>query len=95
MSKPMQDRLALSQARIEGMADGLRQVAALPDPVGGADEMIKRPNGLLIAKRRVPLGVIGIIYEARPNVTTDAIGLCIKAGNAVILRGDRRPSAPI
>ena len=87
MSKPMQDRLALSQARIEGMADGLRQVAALPDPVGGADEMIKRPNGLLIAKRRVPLGVIGIIYEARPNVTTDAIGLCIKAGNAVILRG--------
>ena len=85
--KAMLDRLALNRARIKGMADGLRDVAKLPDPIGGADEMVKRPNGLLIAKRRVPLGVIAIIYEARPNVTTDAIGLCIKSGNAVILRG--------
>jgi len=87
MSKSMLDRLALTPARISGMAEGLRDVVKLPDPVGGADEMVKRPNGLLIAKRRVPLGVIGIIYEARPNVTTDAIGLCIKSGNAVLLRG--------
>ena len=81
------DRLSLSVDRIAGMASGLRKVAALPDPVGGADVVMKRPNGLSIEKRRVPLGVIGIIYEARPNVTADAIGLCMKSSNACILRG--------
>ncbi|GHV44962.1 gamma-glutamyl phosphate reductase [Clostridia bacterium] len=83
----MLDRLALSEARIAGMAEGIRQVAALPDPIGAVDGMVKRPNGLLIGKVRVPLGVIGIIYESRPNVTADAAALCVKAGNAVILRG--------
>lgn len=83
----MLDRLRLNTARIEGMAQGLRKVAALPDPIGSEDFVAKRPNGLAIGKRRVPLGVIGIIYEARPNVTSDAIGLCVKAGNAVVLRG--------
>lgn len=81
------DRLALSPARISGMAGGLRKVASLPDPVGGADAVFRRPNGLSIEKRRVPLGVIGIIYEARPNVTADAIGLCLKSSNACLLRG--------
>lgn len=81
------DRLTLNETRIEAMAQGLRKVAALPDPVGSADGVIKRPNGLSIEKRRVPLGVIGIIFEARPNVTADAIGLCIKSGNACVLRG--------
>lgn len=83
----MIDRLELNEARIQGMAAGLRKVADLPDPVGGADAVYKRPNGLHIEKRRVPLGVVGIIYEARPNVTADAIGLCIKSGNACLLRG--------
>ena len=83
----MLDRLKLTTARIAGMANGLRKVAALPDPIGKEDFVVKRPNGLSIGKRRVPLGVIGIIYEARPNVTSDAAGLCIKAGNAVLLRG--------
>ena len=69
------------------MAEGLRQVAALPDPVGEILDTFTRPNGLVISKRRVPLGVIGIIYESRPNVTADAFGLCFKAGNAVILKG--------
>jgi len=87
MSRAMLDRLVLNRKRISDMADGLREVAKLPDPVGGADQMVRRPNGLLIAKRRVPLGVIAMIYEARPNVTVDAAGLCIKSGNAVILRG--------
>lgn len=81
------DRLALSPARIAGMANGLRKVAALPDPVGGADTVIRRPNGLSIEKRRVPIGVVGIIYEARPNVTADAAGLCLKSANACLLRG--------
>ncbi|MEX1308198.1 MAG: glutamate-5-semialdehyde dehydrogenase [Eubacteriales bacterium] len=81
------DRLALSEARIKGMADGLRQVAALDDPIGEGLGTVKRPNGLEITKKRVPLGVVGIIYEARPNVTADAMGLCIKTGNAVVLRG--------
>ena len=81
------DRLALNESRIIGMAEGLRKVASLPDPVGGADSVVKRPNGLSIEKRRVPLGVIGIIYEARPNVTADAIGLCLKSSNACVLRG--------
>lgn len=81
------DRLTLDQKRIEGMANGLRKVALLPDPIGKSDFVIVRPNGLRIEKRRVPLGVIGIIYEARPNVTADAIALCIKSGNACVLRG--------
>ena len=83
----MLDRLALNEARIEGMANCLRQVAALEDPVGEVLGMWTRPNGLQIGKKRVPMGVIGIIYEARPNVTSDAAGLCFKSGNAVILRG--------
>ncbi|MGR9541932.1 glutamate-5-semialdehyde dehydrogenase [Priestia megaterium] len=86
-SKAMLDRLSLNEKRIHGMADGLRQVAALADPVGEVLSMTKRPNGLQIGQQRVPIGVIGIIYEARPNVTCDAAGLCLKAGNAVILRG--------
>ncbi|MED3937011.1 glutamate-5-semialdehyde dehydrogenase [Priestia megaterium] len=86
-SKAMLDRLSLNEERIHGMADGLRQVAALADPVGEVLSMAKRPNGLQIGQQRVPIGVIGIIYEARPNVTCDATGLCLKAGNAVILRG--------
>lgn len=83
----MLDRLALTHERIEGIAEGLRQIAELPDPVGDVLETIDRPNGLHIIKRRVPLGVIGIVYEARPNVTVDAMGLCLKTGNAVVLRG--------
>ena len=83
----MLDRLSLDEKRILGMANGLKQVAALPDPIGEVTSMYTRPNGLQIGQKRVPLGVIGIIYEARPNVTSDAAGLCFKAGNAVILRG--------
>ena len=86
-SESMLDRLTLNEDRIEGMANGLIQVANLPDPVGEVLGMWTRPNGLQIGQKRVPLGVIGIIYEARPNVTSDAAGLCFKAGNAVILRG--------
>ncbi len=81
------DRLQLNSARIAAMAQGLEQVVALPDPVGELLESFERPNGLRIEKRRVPLGVIGIIYESRPNVTADAFALCFKAGNAVILKG--------
>ncbi|HEX6499646.1 MAG TPA: glutamate-5-semialdehyde dehydrogenase [Micromonosporaceae bacterium] len=81
------DRLALSKSRIEGMADGLRQTAALPDPVGEVVRGSTLPNGLELRQIRVPFGVVGIIYEARPNVTADAAGLCVKAGNAVLLRG--------
>ena len=81
------DRLALDVARIDSIAEGLQQIAVLPDPVGDTLETIERPNGLSIQKLRVPLGVIGIIYEARPNVTVDAAGLCLKTGNAVVLRG--------
>ena len=81
------DRLALSEKRISDMAEGLRQIAALDDPVGEVLYMKTRPNGLRIGKKRVPLGVAGIIYESRPNVTADAFGLCFKTGNAVILRG--------
>ncbi len=89
MSQSLLDRLALSEARISGMADGVRQVAALRDPIGTIIEGGVRPNGLRVEKIRVPLGVIGIIYEARPNVTADAAALCLKAGNAVILRGGK------
>jgi glutamate-5-semialdehyde dehydrogenase len=83
------DRLQLTEKRIADMAAGVREVAALPDPIGQVVKMSKRPNGLIIGKKRVPLGVIGIIYEARPNVTVDAAALCLKAGNAVILRGGK------
>jgi len=83
------DRLALDPKRIAAMADGLRQVASLPDPVGEVVKMWRRPNGLQIGRMRVPIGVIGIIYESRPPVTADAAGLCLKAGNAVILRGGK------
>lgn len=88
-AKTMLDRLALDKNRIEGMANGLRQVASLPDPVGEVISMWTRPNGLQIGQKRVAMGVIGIIYEARPNVTSDAAGLCFKAGSAVILRGGK------
>lgn len=81
------DRLRLDEARVAAMADGLDLVAGLPDPVGEVVREIRRPNGLLITQRRVPFGVVGIIYEGRPNVTTDAAGLCLKSGNAVLLRG--------
>jgi glutamate-5-semialdehyde dehydrogenase len=87
ISRAMLERLTLKQDTIEQMARGLREVAALPDPVGKVTSMWRRPNGLLVGKMRIPLGVIGIIYESRPNVTVDAAALCLKAGNAVILRG--------
>ena len=87
MPEGLVDRLMLTEARIEGMAEGLRQVASLEDPIGEVIGMKKRPNGLLIGQKRVPLGVIGIIYEARPNVTADAFALCFKTGNVVILKG--------
>ncbi|MEC0243226.1 glutamate-5-semialdehyde dehydrogenase [Paenibacillus dokdonensis] len=86
-SPSLLDRLALNPQRIEAIAEGLEQIIMLPDPVGDVLDSFERPNGLQITKVRVPLGVIGIIYEARPNVTVDAAGLCLKAGNAVVLRG--------
>ena len=85
----MIDRLTLSAKGIEAMAVGLEQVAALPDPVGEMGELKRRPSGITVGKMRVPLGVIGIIYEARPNVTADAAALCLKSGNAAILRGGK------
>lgn len=81
------DRLTLNHDRLVGMADGLRQIAELDDPIGEVLSMKKRPNGLMIGKKRVPIGVIGIIFEARPNVTSDAFGLCFKSGNCAILKG--------
>lgn len=87
MPEGLLDRLALNHDRILGMADGLREIAKLDDPIGEVLFMKKRPNGLIIGKRRVPIGVIGIIYEARPNVTADAFGLCFKSGNCAILKG--------
>jgi glutamate-5-semialdehyde dehydrogenase len=87
LSAAMIDRLTISDGTIRSMADGLREVAGLADPVGSADETIVRPNGLEVSRVRIPLGVIGIIYESRPNVTIDAAGLCLKSGNAAILRG--------
>ncbi len=87
MSPALMDRLKLTDERIEGIAEGVRQVAALEDPVGEVLSMKKRPNGLLVGQVRVPMGVIGIIYESRPNVTIDTFALCFKAGNAVVLRG--------
>ena len=81
------DRLELTDARIDAMAEGLRQVASLPDPIGAITDLAYRPSGIQVGKMRVPLGVIGIIYESRPNVTADAAALCLKSGNACILRG--------
>lgn len=89
MSKAMLDRLRLTKERIEAMAEGVREVAELPDPVGEVKRMWKRPNGITIGEKRVPLGVIAIIYEARPNVTADAAALCLKTSNSVILRGGK------
>lgn len=93
MKQGLLDRLMLNKSRINAMADGLRQIAALPDPIGQMISQTVRPNGLKIGCVRVPIGVIGIIYEARPNVTADAAGLCIKSGNAVILRGGKEAIA--
>lgn len=87
LSKAMIDRLTLNPERIKGMADGLREVAALPDPVGEVLRMWRRPNGMEVGRMRVPIGLIGIIYESRPNVTADTAALCLKSGNGVILRG--------
>lgn len=87
LSKALLDRLTLNEKRVEEMAQGLREVAALPDPVGEVTRMWLRPNGMTVGRMRVPIGVIGIIYEARPNVTADATALCLKTGNAVLLRG--------
>ena len=89
MRPALLDRLTLTAARIAGIVEGVRQIIALPDPIGRVDKMETRPNGLIIGRRRVPLGVIAIIYEARPNVTVDAAALCLKSGNACILRGGR------
>ena len=89
MKESLLDRLALDEARIAGIAEGVRQVRALPDPIGQVVKTTLRPNGLKLEQRRTPLGVIGIIYEARPNVTVDAAALCLKAGNACILRGGK------
>ncbi len=87
MKASLIDRLRLTEARIEAMAEGLEQIVALEDPVGEVISMKNRPNGLVVGEKRVPLGVVGIIYESRPNVTADAFGLCFKTGNSVILRG--------
>jgi glutamate-5-semialdehyde dehydrogenase len=87
LSKAMIDRLTLNADRIKAMADGLREVAALPDPVGEVLNMRRRPNGMEVGRMRVPIGLIGIIYESRPNVTADSAALCLKSGNAVLLRG--------
>ncbi len=87
MSEALLDRLLLTESRLEDMAEGIRQVAGLDDPIGEVTSMKERPNGLLIGQKRVPMGVIGFIYESRPNVTVDGFALCFKTGNAVILRG--------
>jgi glutamate-5-semialdehyde dehydrogenase len=87
LSSALMDRLKLTPSVIRGMAEGLREVARLPDPIGEIVKMWKRPNGLVVGRMRIPIGVIGIIYESRPNVTADAAGLCLKSGNSVILRG--------
>ena len=87
LSGVLTDRLTLNEKRIEQMVDGVNDIIKLPDPVGSVVEKIKRPNGLLIEKMRVPLGAVGIIYESRPSVTIDAAALCLKSGNAVLLRG--------
>ncbi len=87
LSAPLRDRLALTDKTLTAMVEGLREIAAQPDPVGEITELRRRPNGLLVGRMRIPLGVVAIIYESRPNVTVDAAALCLKAGNAVVLRG--------
>lgn len=87
LSPALLDRLTLNPTRLSGMVQSLREVAALPDPVGEIEQVVRRPNGLQVGRMRVPLGVVGMVYEARPNVTAEAAGLCLKAGNACILRG--------
>ena len=87
MSEGLLDRLLLTDERIKGIATSLEELALLSDPIGEISSMIKRPNGLMIGRKRVPIGVIGVIYEARPNVTADSFGICFKSGNAVVLRG--------
>ncbi|MDI6869911.1 MAG: glutamate-5-semialdehyde dehydrogenase [Bacillota bacterium] len=87
LSEALLDRLTLNPARLAGVVQSLREVAALPDPVGEIEHLVRRPNGLQVGRMRVPLGVVGMVYEARPNVTAEAAGLCLKAGNACILRG--------
>ena len=89
MSAALVDRLTLSDKVLASLVEGLKEVAALPDPVGEVTSMWKRPNGLLVGRQRIPLGVIGFIYESRPNVTLDAAGLCIKSGNTVVLKGGK------
>ena len=89
MDPGLLDRLKLDASRIEGIAQGLEQIASLPDPIGEILSMQKRPNGLMIGQKRVPIGVIGIIFEARPNVSADAFGLCFKTNNVVILKGGK------
>ena len=89
LGEAMLDRLLLSEVRIDAMIDGLKQIVSLADPVGEISELAYRPSGIQVGKMRVPLGVIGIIYESRPNVTIDAAGLCLKSGNASILRGGK------
>ena len=89
IAAPMRKRLLLDAAKVEGMARALEEIAAQPDPVGAIEEVTRRPNGLEVGRMRVPLGVIAMIYEARPNATSDAAGLCLKSGNAVLLRGGR------
>jgi len=89
------DRLQINAKAVAGMAEGLRQIVALPDPVGEITDLNYRPSGIQVGKMRVPLGVVGIIYEARPNVTADAAGLCLKSGNAAILRGGSERCIPI
>lgn len=95
LSRAMMDRLRLTPSGIQGMTEGLREVARLPDPVGEVVKMWRRPNGLWVGRMRIPLGVIGIIYESRPNVTSDAAGLCLKSGNSVLLRGGSEASNSI
>ena len=85
--RAMADRLRLTPARVKEMADGIREVEKLPDPIGGMPKMWTRPNGMQVGRIRVPIGVIGIIYESRPNVTADSAALCLKSGNACVLRG--------
>ena len=87
LDEALLDRLELNDARIDGMIEGLRQIAALPDPIGEIFDMTYRPSGIQVGRMRVPLGVVGIIYESRPNVTADAAALCLKSGNATVLRG--------
>ena len=89
MRPALLDRLTLTEERVAEIVEGVRQIIALPDPIGRVDRMETRPNGLIIGKRRVPLGVIAIIFEARPNVTVDAAALCLKSGNVCILRGGK------